>query len=87
MLDQGTRCWGVVIPVGDHGAMRVERYADREHAVAVADASPRVRTRYTSPTTGTVKIGEVYPLVQSGDGCATWRYSATGWVVPIEARR
>lgn len=87
MLDQGTRCWGVVIPVGDHGAMRVERYADREHAEVVADASPFVCTRYTHPATGAVQLGEVYPLVHSNDGCASWHYSATGWAVPIGARR
>ena len=86
MPDQGAR-WGVAIPVGDHGAMCVQRYADREHATAVADASPFVHTRYTYPATGAVRYGEVYPLVHSDDGCAGWRYSATGWAVPIEARR
>jgi hypothetical protein len=84
MPDQGTR-WGVAIPVGD-GVMRVQRYADREYAAAAAESSPRVLTRYTSPRTGAVQWSEVHPLVHSRDGCATWRYSATGWVVPIEAR-
>lgn len=84
MPDQLSR-WGVAIPVGD-GVMRVQRYADREHAIAAADASPRVHTRYVSPTTGTVRWGEVYPLVHSTDRCASWRYAATGWAVPIEAR-
>lgn len=81
MPDQGSR-WGIAISAGD-GLMVVQRYADRAHAAAVADASPAVRTRYVHPTTGVVRWGEVYPLVHSDDGCVSWRYSATGWAVPI----
>jgi hypothetical protein len=36
MPDQGTH-WGAVIHDGDHGTMRVERYADHEHAETVTD--------------------------------------------------
>ncbi|MGH3574119.1 MAG: hypothetical protein ACRDUW_20240 [Pseudonocardiaceae bacterium] len=87
MPDQGTR-WGVAIPAGDHSVMHVERFADHEHAEAVADRSPFVRTLYIHPITGAVCFGEVYPLVHSDDGCASWHYSATGWAVPlVEASR
>lgn len=36
MPDQGAR-WCAVIASSDHGAMRVERYADHEHAETVTD--------------------------------------------------
>ncbi len=85
MPDQGTR-WGVAIPAGG-GAMRVERFADREHAAAAAGVCPLVRTRYVHPRRGAANFGEVSPLVHSDDGCASWRYSATGWAVPIETHR